>query len=195
MTKAELRKKYFQKRMLLSSKELQILSEAIIKNFILQFKPTENQKIHCFLPIEKFNEINTYPLINYCWDRGIKVFIPKIIGDDLIAVEYNENTVLKKNHWGILEPQTDDDSSEKYFDFIISPLLYCDEKGNRIGYGKGFYDNLFDSINLNCRKIGVSFYPPKEKIDDLRESDIPLDYLVTPISVLSFGIDTLKSIK
>lgn len=195
MRKIELRKKYLQKRMLLSNEEREILSEKILENFILQFNPIENQKIHCFLPIDKFNEINTFYLINFCWDREIKIFIPKVMEDKLISIKYNKNTILEKNSWGILEPKTNEDTLEQYFDFIITPLLYCDHTGNRVGYGKGFYDRLFASVSPNCKKIGVSFFSPKELIDDLRTEDIPLDYLVTPTSVLSFGMNTLKSMK
>ena len=31
----------------------------------------------------------------------------------------------------------------KYFDYVVTPLLYSDDKGNRVGYGKGFYDAFF----------------------------------------------------
>lgn len=195
MKKLELRKKYLQERMMLSNEEREVLSKKIIENFILQFNPIDNQIIHCFLPIEKFNEVNTFFLINYCWKRGIKVFVPKVKDNKLRSIEYHKNIILEKNSWGILEPKTDEEALEKCFDFIIVPLLYCDYNGNRVGYGKGFYDGLFTSVSPNYKKIGISFFSPKEPIDDLRIGDIPLDYLVTPASVLSFGVNILKSTK
>ena len=72
------------------------------------------------------------------------------------------------------------------FDFVLTPLLYCDSKGNRVGYGKGFYDQLFSQLSSKTKKIGVNFFNPDENIDDLWENDIPLDYLVTPEDILSF---------
>ncbi|WP_332020468.1 5-formyltetrahydrofolate cyclo-ligase, partial [Kaistella sp.] len=75
------------------------------------------------------------------------------------------------------------------------PLLYCDQQGNRVGYGKGYYDGFFETVNVETLKIGISFFGPDEEIDDLRENDIPLDYLVTPAEVLSFLGAASKSTK
>lgn len=187
MLKSKLRKIYLEKRKELSEKEVDFFSQKIIEKFILQFNPIENQSIHCFLPIEKFNEINTNYLIQYCWERNIKIFIPKIIGDNLISIELNPNTILEKNSWGILEPVESRDSEIQHFDFVITPLLYCDNNGNRVGYGKGFYDTLFSQISYKSKKIGVSYFPPNESITDIYLRDIPLDYLITPDKVLSFS--------
>ena len=57
MNKVEIRKKYLAKRLALSKDEVNFFSEKIFQNFVLHFKPQKNQKIHLFLPIEKFNEI------------------------------------------------------------------------------------------------------------------------------------------
>lgn len=61
----------------------------------------------------------------------------------MIAIELKENTPLSENKWGILEPSENTHANVTHFDYIITPLLYCDDKGNRVGYGKGFYDQLF----------------------------------------------------
>ncbi len=66
-------------------------------------------------------------------------------------------------------------------------MLYCDYKGNRVGYGKGFYDSFFETLSEETKKIGVNYFNPEEIIDDVWENDIPLDYLVTPDAVLSFS--------
>ena len=81
------------------------------------------------------------------------------------------------------------------FYFVIVPLLYCDNQGNRVGYGKGFYDNFLKNINSDVLKIGINYFSPQEKIDDIRKEDIPLDYLVTPTEILSFSGFTSNSTK
>ncbi|WP_018675236.1 5-formyltetrahydrofolate cyclo-ligase [Riemerella columbina] len=187
MIKVELRTLYLKKRDTLTAHERSELSHAIIERFISQFKPIENQKIHCFLPIEKFNEIQTKILIEYCFNKKIKVFVPKMVGNDLISIELTPQTPLKKNKWGIEEPKSDEDSGILDFDYIITPLLYCDANGNRVGYGKGFYDRLFQQVSAKTLKVGVNYFPPKESIDDIWEGDYQLDYLVTPEAVLSFS--------
>ncbi|RMZ61094.1 5-formyltetrahydrofolate cyclo-ligase [Chryseobacterium nematophagum] len=186
MLKAELRKKYMQKRKALSPDEALLLSEKIFNNFVDYFSPVEDQKIHIFIPIKKFNEINTFMFITYFLSQNIRVFVPKVIDNKLINIEIFEDTVFESNPWGILEPISNRDSEETHFHYIITPLLYCDFKGNRVGYGKGFYDTFFQGISPESKKVGINYFSPNEMIEDVWENDISLHYLVTPNEVLSF---------
>ena len=192
MIKAELRKLYLEKRKTLSNDEVLILSKKILENFILQFNVIENQSVHVFLPIKKFNEIETKFLIEYFWKRKVNVFVPKIFKNKIISVKLTPETVLKENSWGILEPISNENECSN-FDFVITPLLYCDRKGNRIGYGKGFYDEFFKTINADAKKIGVNYFPPIESIDDVSDFDVKLDYLVTPVETLSFSFTSTST--
>ena len=192
MIKAELRKLYLEKRKTLSNDEVLILSKKILENFILQFNVIESQSVHVFLPIKKFNEIETKFLIEYFWKRKVNVFVPKIFKNKIISVKLTPETVLKENSWGILEPISNENECSN-FDFVITPLLYCDKKGNRIGYGKGFYDEFFRTINADAKKIGVNYFPPIESIDDVSDFDVKLDYLVTPVETLSFSFTSTST--
>ncbi|ASK31609.1 5-formyltetrahydrofolate cyclo-ligase [Chryseobacterium sp. T16E-39] len=186
MLKAELRKKYMQKRKTLSHDEVFFLSERIFEKFVDFFNPLRNQKVHIFLPIEKFMEIDTQIFVKYFLSHHIRVFVPKVVGQQLISVEIFSDTEFEINSWGILEPLSNKDSGELGFDFVVTPVLYCDHNGNRLGYGKGFYDGFFQNLPEGSKKIGVNYFSPDETIDDIWENDIPLDYLVTPTEVLSF---------
>lgn len=188
MKKSEIRKIYLEKRKNLSQDEVFLLSERIFENFAKFFKPVSKQKVHIFVPIEKFKEINTQIFIDYFLSRNIKVFVPKIVDTKLISVEIFSDTQFETNNWGISEPVSNEDSEVLDFDFVITPLLYCDFKGNRVGYGKGFYDQFFENISKNSKKIGVNYFNPDDIIDDVRENDIPIDYLVTATDVLSFSV-------
>lgn len=186
MLKKELRQKYLEKRKTLSEDEVNFLSEKILEKFILQFNLSENQSIHVFMPIKKFNEIETNSLIEYFWKCKVNVFLPKIHENKIISIKYTSETILQENAWGILEPVSII-NEENSFDYVITPLLYCDNNGNRVGYGKGFYDEFFRSINTDAKKIGVNYFPPIDMIDDVSENDVKLDYLVTPDEILSFS--------
>lgn len=183
-SKATLRKKYLELRKEFSD-EVEELSEQIFRNFVLQFNVFENQNIHVFLPIEKFNEIKTRFFIEYFWSKNVNVIVPKIYQNRMISVKFTSETELIENSWGILEPKSNENECSK-FDLVITPLLYCDHNGNRIGYGKGFYDQFFKEINSGAKKIGVNYFPPNESISDVSDFDVKLDYLVTPTEVLSF---------
>ena len=186
MKKSEIRKLYFEKRKALSQDEVLSFSEKIFENFINYFKPISGQKIHIFIPIEKFNEVRTESFIKYFLSRKIQVFVPKIVEEKMISVEIFSDTKFETNTWGISEPVSNEDSQIYDFDFIITPLLYCDKNGNRVGYGKGFYDTFFELVSKDSKKIGVNYFDPDDMIDDVWENDIPVDYLVTPTNVVSF---------
>ena len=186
MLKSELRKKYMQKRKTLSSDEVLLWSKKIFRNFLNYFKPVAGQNVHVFIPIHKFKEINTKIFVDYFLSQNINVFVPKIVDTRLISVQIFNNTQFEINNWGICEPVSNEDSRMIEYDFIITPLLYCDSYGNRVGYGKGFYDAFFESISPYSKKIGINYFDPDAIIDDVWENDIALDYLVTPTEVLSF---------
>ncbi len=185
-TKSELRKRYKEKRAALSAKDVLDFSSAIFLQFQRNFSDVKMQNVHVFIPIEKLNEVKTELFIEYFLRQNIKVFAPRISGEQLEHIEIDAFTNFEVNSWGISEPEGSAVDSKTHFDAVIVPLLYCDAFGNRIGYGKGFYDRFFSEMNPDVIKIGVNFFLPNEKISDVSAHDIPLDYLVTPTEVLSF---------
>ncbi len=186
MKKSELRTIYKTQRNALTVQEVSDLSEKIFENFLKNFSLKVGQNVHCFLSMPKRNEVDTSAFINYFLENGLNVFVPKIVSGKLIAVPLQKNTPLLMNSWGILEPESNIDAEIHHFDYILTPLLYADFKGNRVGYGKGFYDGLFSEIDEKSVKVGLNFFDADVLIDDVWQDDVPLDYLVTPTAVLSF---------
>ncbi|WP_313099088.1 5-formyltetrahydrofolate cyclo-ligase [Epilithonimonas sp.] len=187
LTKKDLRSIYKEKRMALSQDEVNFLSKKIFEQFILQFNVIENQKVNVFLPIEKFNEINTQIFIDYFFDKKVRVFVPKIQGEKMISVEIFPNSEFEINKWGIKEPISNIDANIE-LDYVLTPLLYCDQFGNRIGYGKGFYDYFFSRDLKIHNKIGLNFFSPNEDIADFFEKDVAIDGLITPSEFIGFTI-------
>ncbi len=185
LTKKELRALYKEKRMALSQDEVNFLSEKIFQNFILQFNITENQKVNIFLPITRLKEINTWLFINYFFDKKIRVFVPRINNHKMISVEIFRDSEFTTNHWGIEEPVSDY-TEDVDLDYVITPMLYCDPYGNRIGYGKGFYDAFFSDHWKIRNKIGINLFDPKEDIADVDATDVPLNGLITPSKYFGF---------
>lgn len=186
MTKEEIRKKYIAKRKSFSKEEVEQMSLEIFQNFKNNFSVSSGQNVHVFLSIEKFNEVNTSFFIDYFKENSAKIFVPKMVSGSLIAVELVQDKDLIENSFGILEPASNTNECS-HFDLIITPLLYADQNGNRVGYGKGYYDSFFSTVNRNTKKIGVCFFSPEEYVEDVSPTDIPLDYLLTPDSIFSFN--------
>lgn len=192
MLKADLRKKYLAKRTVLSQDEVFVLSEQIFENFTARFPVSAGQKIHLFLPIEKFSEVQTRFFAEYFWKQQAEVFVPRIENGSMVSVSYTASSAIELSAWGIPEPLGPAVASQN-FDIVFTPLLYADAQGNRVGYGKGFYDAFFAAQPNNPVKIGLSFFPPEEAIDDVANTDVKIDYLVTPLAVLSFGNTSIST--
>jgi 5-formyltetrahydrofolate cyclo-ligase len=65
-------------------------------------------------------------------------------------------------------------------DLVIVPLVCVDKSGHRVGYGKGFYDRFLKQVRTDCVKVGLSYFEPVERIDDVHEGDVRLDFVITP---------------
>ena len=63
---------------------------------------------------------------------------------------------------------------------VFVPLLAFDQKGHRVGYGKGFYDRFLKQCQNNTLKIGLSFFEPLDSLLKAQPHDINLDAVVTP---------------
>ena len=75
--------------------------------------------------------------------------------------------------------------SPSKIEVVFVPLLAYDKSGNRVGFGKGFYDSYLSKLKPEVIKIGLSFYPPEETIQP-QTHDVPLDYCITPEKVFTF---------
>jgi 5-formyltetrahydrofolate cyclo-ligase len=187
MNKAELRKKYMSMRMALSPERRQDYSEKICENFLTNFQ-VEGKLISLFLPIEKKLEVNTYVLLERIQNLGASICLTKSNFDnhEMLHIVYDSSTVLETNNYGIPEPKKGYEVEVDRISIVIVPLLTCDKKGNRVGYGKGFYDRFLKNCSPQCKFVGINYFEPVAKINDVAEDDIPLHALITPDNIFHF---------
>jgi 5-formyltetrahydrofolate cyclo-ligase len=95
---------------------------------------------------------------------------------------------LTQNQWHILEPnfKLNYQLSIINYQLVIIPLLAYDYSGNRVGYGKGYYDRFLAQCSPNTIKVGLSFFEPVQLVEDVNQHDVRLDYCVTPTKVWVF---------
>ena len=188
LKKDNIRKEYAKKRQELSAAQFVEESLILIQNTIELIKKNHPECIHCFLPIQSKDEINTTLIIQYCWENNIKVVVPVSNFDDgtLKTAEFETHTKTKLTKHNIPEPIDPVWTNNDAIDLVITPLLAFDLKGYRVGYGKGFYDRFFASLPKDTKKVGISLFEPCEAIEDVNEHDIPLTHCVTPNKVFTF---------
>lgn len=190
MTKEELRKIYLQKRLSLSKAEYTQLSFQLYQNFFASIDLSSIKILHTFLPLEKNREPDTWLIINRIRREflHIRISIPRVNDqkEQLESIFFEDLHQLQKNKWGIPEPKQGLPTDPEKIDMVLVPMLIFDKQGNRIGYGKGFYDKFLRTCRKDCKRVGISLFEPIERIDDLNDLDVPVQYCVTPSTYYSY---------
>ena len=186
MDKKKLRLLYKKKRAELDSLKIENLSIEIA-NQILVLPLWGFENFHVFMGVEKMKEINTNHIISVLQGRDKNIIIPKVVSNTHLAhYMLTDATKLKINQWDVLEPINGIEVEEKKIQVVFIPLLAYDCFGNRLGYGKGYYDRFLDKCGEKCLKIGLSFFTPEKKILT-SPLDIKLNYCVTPKKIYKFN--------
>ncbi|UOX35051.1 5-formyltetrahydrofolate cyclo-ligase [Flavobacterium sediminilitoris] len=180
MNKKELRKKYKTKREKLTFEEIEDKSLAIA-NQLLQLDIWDKTYYHIFLPIKEQKEVNTEYILQILAGKDKEVVISKSNFETTTMTHFllTDNTKIKKNKYNIPEPIDGIEVPSNKIDVVFIPLLAYDKQGNRVGYGKGFYDAFLKTCKPDVIKIGLSFFEPENCIDDIHSNDIKLDYCIT----------------
>ncbi len=186
MLKSQLRIDYINKRKLLSNDYVERNSITIANN-ILKLPIWKFSFYHVFLSIEKNKEVDTTPLLSVLNGKDKNIIVPKIISkSSLKNFLLTDNTVLKPNALRIPEPVDGIEIDEAKIDVVFIPLLAFDKNGNRVGYGKGYYDHFLAKCRPDIIKVGLSFFEASENIEDTGEHDVALDYCITPNTTYRF---------
>lgn len=182
MNKNQLRKRFLEQRKQLSLKRLQQISQAISQNFLDGFELTKIKKLHIFLPILKQNEINTWFIIKEIFQNYPQIKLVTSKSDfqtrNMESYLLDTHTQIIENRWGIPEPINAIKCREEEIDMILIPLLCFDQQGFRVGYGKGFYDRFLSKCQKEIIKIGLSPFEPVEKITDINDNDLKMDFCI-----------------
>ncbi|MFC3200136.1 5-formyltetrahydrofolate cyclo-ligase [Parapedobacter deserti] len=189
-SKQALRKIYREKRINLSIDQYQSLNRALVAR-VETLDVSQFATIHLFLPIEGNREPDTRTLAQSLKRKHphIRLVLPRTAGGSfgLQHVVWNENTTLSLNHWGIPEPEGGTAVAPQEVDAVFVPLLAFDTRGNRVGYGKGFYDRFLAECRPETAKIGLSLFDAEPAITGIDAYDIPLDACVTPYRIWHFN--------
>ncbi|MCR4990659.1 MAG: 5-formyltetrahydrofolate cyclo-ligase [Lachnospiraceae bacterium] len=135
------------------------------------------------------SEVITTPVIKEMLKQKKTVYCPKVEGLDIVFYRISSFDELKSGYQEILEPE--DIALNRFVPgvhdgktVVIVPGSVFDSEGNRLGYGKGFYDRFF-AKHPNLTKIAVGF--------DLQiydgtlpgnKNDIKMDMIVTERQVI-----------
>ena len=174
MNKQALRALYKEKRAAISPEQQAQLSQQIAEQTLLL--PIWDKRVfHSFLSIISFGEVDTSYLIRLLQERGKTLVVSRTLMETVRMehFRYDPSQIEANNKWHIPEPQGGIPIKSEEIEVVFVPL---------------FYDNFLEECKADTLKVGLSFFPPEPLIEDVREGDIALDYVVTPQRVLNFEL-------
>lgn len=181
----EIAKKY---RNSISESQRLLISKQIYYNLnkISHFIESEEILMYASLP----KEVDTLGLIKDLLNTGKKIYCPRTEGDKMYFYRINSLNDLKEGNFHVLEPDKSNDTllrmnATKSYCMIIPGLMF-DVSGNRLGYGKGFYDKfLFTNQQLyNITSIALSFDEMVKEHIPSDIYDVRINYIVTENKII-----------
>lgn len=185
--KRELRNLVLAEMSSLGQKQHLELSDKIIANAVKFF---DGHSFHTIaVTLSRFPEVETAALIEYLWQQGKRVCVPKSDGSTKRMQFYKIDSWsdTEPGYKGILEPKETscDAVSKSEIDCIIVPGVVFTPKGYRIGFGGGFFDRyLEDYTGMTCSLVAsLQLY---EQLP-IEHHDVPVQYLITEKNIFMSG--------
>ena len=187
--KQQLRKIFHEKRSSIKPETKDLLSKLIAENFI-NFLTKNNfdfkNKIFASFVATRFEASPQY-IEEFLINHNCRICYPKIIENSkVLQFIYNpqkHNFISNKNFPKIFEPVAGEILIP---DYLIIPLLAFDNNLQRLGMGKGFYDNTIDDLkrkNPNLKSFGIAFdLQHSQQALPILNTDLSLDYVATDIN-------------
>lgn len=189
MKKSEARKIFSAQRSSLKPIEVNTKQDLLLICF-QQLALPDFTLVHSYLPLYERNEPDPIPLLDFMHFRhpAMQVTFARIDPRNFSMMHFlqDDDMFFENNQYGIPEPIGGIEVKETAIDMVFTPLLAFDELGNRVGYGKGYYDRFLSKCRKNVLKIGLSYFPPVDSIEDVDFFDKKLDFCITPERVYAF---------
>ena len=185
--KERLRKLYKSKRAALSLVEKTQYSFQILHQFKIwvSTRPALTH-FHLFLPIVHLHEINTYIIKEFLESSQKKVYTSVIHhGIEMQTVALDSDTKYEVGKFGVPVPISALEADHEILEVVLVPLLAFDRAGNRIGFGKGYYDVFLSHLRPEVIKLGLSYFSPEEEIPS-EAHDKRLDFCLTKDTIFRF---------
>ena len=181
--KAELRKMALTRRNAIPAAERQTAAEAIAAR-VFPIPIKTGMIVSGYSPLK--SEINPLPLLRKLAAAGAQLALPVVagLGKPLIMRSYAFGQLLDAGVWGIREPKHGAPEVEP--DILIVPLAAFDRKGNRIGYGAGYYDMTINRLRQRKPALAVGIAYAAQEVPEVPVTprDARLDLVLTEREVI-----------
>ncbi len=146
----------------------------------LETQPKLNT-ISGYMPIH--TELNILPAMHTLHEKGYALCVPVIMGKamPLKFSAWTPNTKMVKGPFGAMVPE-----SRHWLrpELLLCPMLAFDARGQRMGYGGGFYDRTIAALTP-VRALGFAYAAQRVESLPTEPTDMPLEGVITEIGLFS----------
>jgi 5-formyltetrahydrofolate cyclo-ligase len=152
---------------------------ALAGHVLREIPPPVGAVVSGFWPMAQ--EIDIRPLLHALNEQGHAIVLPETPkrGNPLIFRLWHPGDALIPERFGTMRPT----GEARLPDFLLVPLLAFDRRGNRLGYGAGYYDRTLATLPGRFR-LGVAF--AAQELDEVPAGpyDARLDAVATELGVI-----------
>jgi 5-formyltetrahydrofolate cyclo-ligase len=179
--KSTIRQEMDQARRALPSEVSELEGKRLIKHF-----ERLRYGVRWLLHAPLHGEISTRPLFEMAkMERGDQVYFPRVQKDQIIFKRVEQWNELTEGAYGLEPPSRAEDWSPQEPSVVIVPGLAFSQMGQRIGFGKGFYDRFLAEFR-HLPRLAVAYdFQIKPQGWEPESHDERMDFVITPSSVWS----------
>lgn len=190
VNKSRLRTRMLGVRDAIPSSEKKILDRRILQHLFAWNAFRDADSVFCYVSFR--SEVDTFPVLQRVLSSGKRLLVPRVdpASRSMEAVVIESTGDLKPGCYGILEPDLEGEreasgGNGEVIDLVIAPGCAFTRRGDRLGYGGGYYDRflgrLRDTGCVTCALTYDRLILPSLPVKDI---DIPVDYLIIESGVL-----------
>lgn len=115
---------------------------------------------------------------------GQIVGLPRVLEDGSLVVLRYRGEALEDDHFGVPAPNLDAEPIEtSAIDVVLVPALAVDDRGHRLGYGRGYYDRLLSGMP---RALSIALVHPFQRVIELADmpGDVPVSWIASEAGLL-----------
>lgn len=184
MTKLILRKAILARRQALSAIEKSVADDAIQNVFLAMPEYLNAGSVALYLPIN--NEVSTAKVVTHALLTGKALFLPAVEGDAMDFRRINGLDDLVVGRFGIMQPGCGCNvANPKDIEMIVVPGVGFDLSGQRIGYGKGYYDRALHQSEGSGRLTAFCYEFQLVDLLEGEKHDVVMDRIITEHRVVN----------
>lgn len=161
----------------MSSSEVQEKSRQINEYLLAADWYNESEVIYGYYPLG--NEVDCRPFLEQALKDGKTVCLPRT-GKDYSMEFYKIQSLsdVNEGNFHVMEPKKECELVQSKTAVVFVPGVVFDRKGNRYGYGKGFYDRYFSRF-LELEKYALCYEHQMEDELEVLVTDVKMNRIYT----------------